>query len=121
MNQERSRAINQCLAFASSQVAEANIPGGGSAPPAFVVNGEIIHNIGAMSPSEGHMPRFAQMYFHGEPNDILSTRQGYARLQGTPHSEHVIQSLETMIRRYSPFYQLMATALGRWNSLPEER
>ena len=50
---DHSRAINSCLAFASSQVREAHLPGGRGAPPHFAVNGAIQHNIGPLRPNEG--------------------------------------------------------------------
>lgn len=36
-----SRGINSCLAFASSQVREAHLPGGRGAPPYFAINGAV--------------------------------------------------------------------------------
>ena len=46
----RSRSLNSCTAFASTQVREAHIPPprGGGAPPQFILNGHVHHNIGAL-------------------------------------------------------------------------
>jgi hypothetical protein len=99
---DHSRAINSCLAFASSQVREAHLPGGRGAPPHFSVNGAIQHNIGPLRPNEGtrsrsfstsmrvatqpnlsagYEPRFAQMYFWGEDEaEVVFRRQQWVHL-----------------------------------------
>ena len=53
---ERSRAINSVLSFASSTVAEANIAGGGNAPPHFALNGSVYHNVGPIQANPGRTP-----------------------------------------------------------------
>ena len=131
-----SRSLNSCLAFASSQVREAHMRAprrpGATAPPHFVVNGEIQHNIGPIIAARGWTPRFAQMYFwDADQDEVLRQRQKWARLlepdperrvsardaDGTPG---LLAALEAMIRQHHPYYGVAHTAWRRHQQLPGE-
>ena len=118
-----SRAINSCLAFASTQVREAHVPppGGGGAPPFFAINGSVVHNIGPATASSGWDPRFAQMYFHdGDPAQIIARRQEAVRLDGVRGSDALIGRLENMIRSHSPFYHALAPVVQQWRQVRQQ-
>jgi len=42
-------------------VTEANIGGGGNAPPHFALNGSVHHNVGPIQANPGRTPAFAQI------------------------------------------------------------
>jgi hypothetical protein len=42
----------------------------GRGPPQFVISGQNYHLIGSLIPSEGCIPRFAQLYIYDTQNEI---------------------------------------------------
>ena len=118
---ERSRAINSVLSFASSTVAEANIGGGGNAPPHFALNGSVHHNVGPIQANPGRTPAFAQMYFHDDSEfDITALRVQTGHLGETPASRAMVENLESMIRDYHPFHAVMRPAVAEWRATAEQ-
>ena len=55
---------NRALSFTSLGVHEDRSVNKGNGPPVFRISGELHHLSGALTPSEGHLPRYAQLYVY---------------------------------------------------------
>ncbi|KAJ7023950.1 hypothetical protein C8F04DRAFT_969583, partial [Mycena alexandri] len=64
---------NTALSFTSLGVTEDHSINNGGGPPIFRIHGELCHRTGALLPSEGHTPIYAQLYIY-EPQAALDYR-----------------------------------------------
>ena len=112
-------AITSCLAFASSQVREAHLPGGRGAPPHFAVNGAIQHNIGPLRPNEGTWApaRARSQLSRGEAASHLGractaeSRRVAARCEPSKK-----QSLSSVFRHFVRFFKMINFGLAQGTS-----
>lgn len=121
----RARSLNACLAFASSQVRECHLapPTGRNAPPHFLLNGEVQHNIGPIVATPGYTPRFAQMYFwDADQDEIIRTRQRWVHLheedascgvtqRDVDVSAQMLHELQALIQQQHPYQNSIATSV----------
>ena len=70
--QEEIWRFNWALSFTSLGVNEdCSVNGPGRGPPVFRICGDLCHRSGALEPSPGQPPRYAQLYVY-EPRDALA-------------------------------------------------
>jgi len=64
---------NRALSFTLLGVKEDRSVNKGNGPPVFQISGELHHLSGALSPAQGRLPRYAQLYVH-DPQEALDAR-----------------------------------------------
>ena len=67
---EKIKEYNNSLAFASLGIEKSE------AGPNFKILGKMHHNIGSLGPSDNNKPKFAQLYFYDQENEV-ENRLGY--------------------------------------------
>lgn len=115
---KNSRAINNSLAFASTQVKEVDFKVGGQGVPQFRMHGSVIHNVGPLEASPNHPPSFAQVYFHSTAEERSALRLDKAHLGGGSAAQGaerraLLTGLEQMIEEFHPFHREATTFLER--------
>jgi hypothetical protein len=64
------RSYNNMFAFTSMGGKIVSNRTTGRGPPNFVISGQNYHRMGSLMPSEGHRPKFAQMYIYDTENEV---------------------------------------------------
>ena len=105
---------NRAFAFTSLGVEEDHSVNCGRGPPVFRISGELHHRSGALAPSEGRPPRYAQLYIY-EPRAALD-----ARMQQNQSLDcQVMRSLQDMLtahHQYVPVYRHAYQILQNYNT-----
>ncbi|KAJ7041738.1 hypothetical protein C8F04DRAFT_946729, partial [Mycena alexandri] len=93
---------NTALSFTSLGVTEDHSINNGGGPPIFRIHGELCHRTGALLPSEGHTPIYAQLYIY-EPQAALDYRmQSNMNLQRD--TMNILQRVITENHQYAPLF-----------------
>ena len=98
---EKIRAYNQCLAFASLDANEVILPPG---VYCFRINGDIHHRVGSLLPDGGDTnPKFAQIYIYDTENEAANRAQHH----GGDLDVDIIRQLQELIREVNPYAQVL--------------
>ncbi|KAJ7732052.1 hypothetical protein DFH07DRAFT_680258, partial [Mycena maculata] len=93
---------NTALSFTSLGVTEDHSINNGGGPPIFRIHGELCHQSGALLPSEGHKPVYAQLYIY-EPQAALDYRmENNTNLQRD--TMEILQRIITEHHQYAPLF-----------------
>lgn len=81
---ENIRAYNSMFAFTSmgGKVDTSRNDGGG--PPQFILSGQNYHRIGSLLPTEGHTPKYAQLYIYDTQNEISNRLSHFRYISELP-------------------------------------
>ena len=86
----------------------------GRGPPVFHISGELHHQSGALAPSEGCPPQYAQLYIY-KPQAALDARM--QQNQGLDcQVMHTLQDMLTAHHQYVPVYRHAYQILQNYNS-----
>ena len=94
---------NRAFSFTSLGVHEDHKVNKGNGPPVFRISGELHHKSGALTPPEGRLPRYAQLYVY-EPRAALDARIQ----QNSDLDPSVMEALQQMLadnHQYVPVYR----------------
>lgn len=98
------RMYNNSLSLASLGIGKEIIQHGFS--PTVTIQGKIYHLIDNLLPTEGNIPKFAQLYFHDSENEV------YNRLHHNPGLEvETLAVLQEMLHRYNPYVCSLKAAI----------
>jgi len=84
--------FTRAFAFTSLGVQEDHSVNQGRGPPVFRISGELHHRSGALAPSDGRLPRYAQLYIY-EPRAALESRMR----QNEELDDDIMKSLQEML------------------------
>ena len=97
------RSYNNSLALASIGCDEKLLHGFN---PTFKIQGKIYHRIGSLTPQDGEIPKFAQIYFHDTDHEAEN------RLFHNPYLDlPTINILQNCLHRVNPYVQSFKSAL----------
>jgi hypothetical protein len=100
------RAYNSALSFVSVGVKQRAQIGNG--PPTFVIQGQVVHRIGALLPAEGVEPKFCQIYVF-DPSIQIHHRHTYF----SGFNQTTMQMLQDALHRVNPFASLFRNCMSR--------
>ena len=96
--------FNRALSFTSLGVNEDHsVNGPGRGPPVFHICGDLCHRSGALEPSPGQPPRYAQLYVY-EPQDALALRMNI-NMDLRPDVMETLQTLLHESHQYAQMYR----------------
>ncbi len=105
------RSYNNALALSSIGCDEKYVPGFN---PTFKIQGKVFHRIGSLKPSEGEVPKFAQLYFYDSDNEVKN------RLHHNPHlKEDILLRLQDCLKRVNPYIESLQYATNFCEENPE--
>lgn len=97
--QNRIWQYNRAFAFTSMGVRQDHSVNGRSrGPPVFRIQGELSHHIGALTPSPGKQPVYAQLYFYDPATSLRLREQNNTALR-----RDTLQLLQSIIERHHPY------------------
>lgn len=74
--QSQIKAYNMMFAFTSPRAKLDNKFNIGRGSPTIRIQGQACHRIGSLLPSEGHPPKFAQLYIYDSENEVTYRMDG---------------------------------------------
>ena len=96
--------FNRALSFTSLGVNEdRSVNGPGRGPPVFRICGDLCHRSGALEPSPGQPPQYAQLYVY-EPRDALALRMNI-NMDLRPDVMETLQTLLHESHQYAQMYR----------------
>ncbi|KAJ7638110.1 hypothetical protein B0H17DRAFT_890635, partial [Mycena rosella] len=109
---------NTALSFTSLGVNEDRSINNGGGPPVFRIHGELCHRAGALLPSNGQTPMYAQLYIY-EPRAALDYRmQNNTNLRRD--TMEVLQQIITAHHQYAPLFLHSHEVLTALRDEPDE-
>jgi hypothetical protein len=114
------RRINTVLGFASTIIKDHGVSEGGPVgPPVLIIEGNIVHKIGSLFPSdESKYPQYLQSYFW-EPNEHQQERKYYFTFE--PSTKVLIEELRSILKQHNEFFTSMNHAKQVYDDLPEDQ
>ena len=110
---KKARAYNNLFAMASLGCSEIRQDG---FSPTFTIQGKMYHRIGALLPSAGESPKFAQLYFHDTENQTSN------RMNTLDNLDHAtVMLIEDAIVRHNPYISSLKYGLELIQQSPDVR
>ena len=85
----------------------------GSGPYVFRMNGQSIHRIGSLLPTEGRPPVFAQLYIYDTEHEINNRIQSVHTRDNKDLDPTIVELLRTMLDSTNVLVQLFRTVRDR--------
>jgi hypothetical protein len=102
---DASRKINLLFSFTSVGAKEVPLSQG---PPAYKIQGQMVHNLGSYRPKDANPPNFAQVYvLDGTDQTDLRTARGNEMAFADEHQEFV-KWIQTFMSRHNHFSRVYA-------------
>lgn len=103
LNSRQYNTLFQMTSFGAKEIQEGFMP-------TFKIQGQVYHRIGSLFPEEGDNPKFLQIYFTSE-SDQVTTRSNM--LPNSNLKRSLIESLQTVLKDHNHLLQSLKTNILR--------
>lgn len=101
---------NRAFSFTSLGVIEQHRLNNGTSAPVFRICGELYHHSAALTPANGHTPRYSQLYLY-EPREALQHRLDL----NEDLDPQLMEGLQQMLLQHNPFVPIYRSAYETMN------